>query len=157
MRVHHQTIEKVTEDTEHLRFNTAISAMMVAVNHFTKRGGFPSLEMRSQFAQLLAPYAPHLAEEIWAVSGNSEVLSFAPWPKADKRYTQVDEVSVAVQVLGKTRGTVQVVKGADQATVEAAVQAETGFTKLFVGKQVQRVIFVPNKIINFVVKDVSHE
>lgn len=153
LKLHHQTIHKVTQDTEHLRFNTAISAMMIYVNHFTKRGGFPSVELLREFAQILAPYAPHIAEEFWLAAGRTDVLSIAPWPKSESKYLQEDSVQMAVQVMGKTRGAITVAKGLTQAEVEAAVKADPSLQRSFVGKSVQRVIFVPNKIINFLVKD----
>jgi len=156
LKVLHQTIRKVSDDIEHLRFNTAISAMMVFVNHFTKTGTRPRACLLP-FTQLLAPFVPHLAEELWermheGLPTQKPELTFAPWPVFDPKYATEDEVTVAIQVLGKTRGTVSVAAGADQATVEAAAREIGTVAAQLNGKQVVKVIFVRDKILNFVVR-----
>jgi leucyl-tRNA synthetase len=155
LRITHKTIQKVTEDIENLRFNTAISQMMVFVNHFTSaKNGNEARRPRGclkPFVQLLHPFAPHMAEELWSRLGEKEVLSFAKWPAFDPAYVKDDTITVAIQVLGKTRGTVEVAADADQATVEKAAMQIPQVTAQMEGKTVKKVIFVKGKILNFVV------
>jgi leucyl-tRNA synthetase len=150
LKITHKTIRKVTEDVEALRFNTAISQMMVFVNHFTRSEQRPRACLRP-FVQLLAPFAPHLAEELWSLIGEKTELSFAPWPEYDPAHAKDDVITVAVQVMGKTRGTVEVEPGADQAAVEARAREIPGVANQLAGKTVRKVIFVRDKILNFVV------
>ncbi len=148
-KVTHKTIKKVTEDIAGLRFNTAISTMMVFVNHFTKQGRRPR-ECMLPFVQCLHPFAPHLAEELWEFLGQKN-LQHTPWPSFNEDLAKDDQITIAIQVLGKTRGTVEVEPGADQATVEKLALALGPVQSQMAGKTVKKVIFVPNKIMNFVV------
>ncbi|RYZ68526.1 MAG: leucine--tRNA ligase, partial [Proteobacteria bacterium] len=150
LKLLHKTIRKVTEDIKGLRFNTAISAMMIFVNHFTKDGRRPRACMKP-FVQLLNPFAPHMCEELWSRLGETELLTFAEWPAFDMALAKDDLVTMAVQVLGKTRGTIEVEPGADQSTVEALARALPAVEPQLQGKTVRKVIFVAGKIINFVV------
>jgi len=150
LRLTHKTIQKVTDDIENLRFNTAISQMMMFVNHFTKEPRKPRACLKP-FIQLLYPFAPHMAEELWERLGEKESLTYAPWPSFDPKYVKEDTITVAIQVLGKTRGTVEVPAGSDQATVEKAARAIPQVASQLDGKTVKKVIFVPGKIMNFVV------
>lgn len=149
LKITHKTIKKVTEDIENLRFNTAISQMMVFINHFTKLEKRPRSCLRP-FVQCLAPFAPHLAEELWQVLGEKSLLSFEPWPGYDPALAQDERVTVAVQVLGKTRGTVEVAPGSEQAEVEAMAREVPSVARNLQGRQIRKVIFVKDKIINFV-------
>jgi leucyl-tRNA synthetase len=148
-KITHKTIKKVTEDIVGLRFNTAISTMMVFVNHFTKQGRRPR-ECMLPFVQCLHPFAPHLAEELWEILGQKN-LQHSPWPSFNEDLAKDDQITIAIQVLGKTRGTVEVEPGADQATVEKLALALGPVQSQMAGKTVKKVIFVPNKIMNFVV------
>ena len=103
-------------------------------------------------AQLLAPFAPHLAEELWAILGEGGYLAHATWPTFDPALARDDLVTVAVQVLGKTRGTVEVEAGSAQAVVEAKAREVSAVCRQLEGKQVRKVIYVPNRILNFVVE-----
>ncbi|MCM2278057.1 MAG: leucine--tRNA ligase [Oligoflexia bacterium] len=150
LKILHKTVKKVTEDIENLRFNTAISQMMVFINHFTKIQQAPRKCMRP-FVQLLNPFAPHVAEELWSLLGEKSELTFEPWPAFDPELAKDDLITMAVQVLGKTRGTVQVEPGSDQATVEAAARELATVASQLEGKQIRKVIFVKDKILNFVV------
>ena len=150
-KILHQTIKKVTEDIEGLRFNTGISTMMVFVNHFTSMEKTPKLAMKI-FTQLLAPYAPHLAEEFWEAIGEKESLSYAPWPAHNPELVKADTVTVAIQVLGKLRGTLDVAPGTSQAELEAQATQLTSVAKFLEGKQIVKIVYVPNKILNYVVK-----
>lgn len=151
LKLLHKTVRKVTEDIEGYRFNTAISQLMIFVNHFTKEGRSPRSCMRP-LAQLLAPFAPHLAEELWAILGEGGYLAHATWPTFDPALAKDDLVTVAVQVLGKTRGTVEVEAGSAQAVVEAKAREVSAVCRQLEGKQVRKVIYVPNRILNFVVE-----
>jgi leucyl-tRNA synthetase len=150
LKILHKTIRKVTEDIEALRFNTAVSQFMIFINHFTKVGRRPRACLRP-FVQLLNPFAPHLAEELWQVLGETETLTFAPWPSHDPELARDESIAVAVQVLGKTRGTVEVEPGAEQAAVEALAREIPAVRNQLAGKTVRKVIFVKDKILNFVV------
>ena len=142
---------QVTEDTEGMRFNTAISAMMEFANAAQKWKIKPR-SLMEPFVLLLAPYAPHLAEELWERMGHGDSLSYVPWPEWKDTHLQVASIDLPVQINGKKRGTVKVVKGADEDTAfSVAIQAQ--FTQRFIeGKDVQKVIFVPDRIINIIVK-----
>jgi len=156
----HQTIKKVTEDIEGLRFNTGISQMMVFVNHFTAHPQTPLSAMKV-FTQLLAPYAPHIAEEMWEAIhtiGKHEMpkeipsLSYAVWPSYNPELVKAEFVTVAVQVLGKLRGTLEVEPGTTQAVLEGLAKKTESVAKFLEGKEIIKVIYVQNKILNFVVK-----
>ncbi|MBU6152935.1 MAG: leucine--tRNA ligase [Bdellovibrionales bacterium] len=150
-KILHQTVKKVTDDIEGMRFNTAISTMMVFVNHFTAFEQTPKSAMKV-FVQLLAPFAPHLAEEFWSVLGETEALSYAPWPTYNPELVKADTVTIAVQVLGKLRGTLEVEPGTEQPKLEALAKENAAIFRFLEGKQIAKVIYVPNKILNFVVK-----
>lgn len=150
-KILHQTIKKVTEDIEAMRFNTGISQMMVFVNHFTAKEKTPKAAMKP-FIQLLAPYAPHLCEEMWSAIGETASLSYTPWPTYDVKLVQAESVTVAIQVLGKLRGTLEVPPGSAQADLEKHARAIEGVAKFLEGKEIVKIIYVQNKILNFVVK-----
>jgi leucyl-tRNA synthetase len=150
-KILHVTIKKVTEDIEGLRFNTAVSQMMVFVNHFTSKEQTPRAAMKV-YIQLLAPFAPHLCEELWAVIGETTSLSYEPWPRFNAELVKADSVTVAIQVLGKLRGTLEVEPGTTQAVLEPAARKIDAVARFLEGKEVVKVIYVPNKILNFVVK-----
>lgn len=147
-RVLHQTIKKVTEDIEQLRFNTAISQMMVFTNEMTKA------EQRARtliepFVLLLSPFAPHLAEELWAVLGHSPSISQQPWPFFDPALTVSDRMTIPIQVNGKLRGKIEVGTDATREQVEAL--ARTAAVEWLQGKESKKVIYVEKKLINFVI------
>lgn len=154
LKITHKTIKKVTEDIENLRLNTAISQMMVFINHMTRLKQKPRACLRP-FVQLLNPFAPHLAEELWQILGEREELTYAAWPLFDPELAKDEKITVAVQVLGKTRGTVEVERGADQQTVERLALEIQGVSNQMQGKQIRKVIFVQDKILNFVVSDIE--
>ncbi|MCA9545947.1 MAG: class I tRNA ligase family protein, partial [Myxococcales bacterium] len=150
-KVLHRTIKKVTEDLDGMRFNTAISAMMEFVNHFTKCGRSPRAAL-TPFAQLLAPFAPHMGEELWARLGHSGTLAYVPWPTWDEAFCVDDTVLYPVQVNGKMRGQIDLPKDVDQATALAAAKAVENVARHLEGKQLVREIFVAGRMINLVVK-----
>ncbi|MBA2662640.1 MAG: leucine--tRNA ligase [Bradymonadaceae bacterium] len=150
LRELNKTIKKVTDDTEALRFNTAIAAMMEFVNFLYKQETVPKAVVES-LVQILAPYAPHAAEEIWQRLGHVGSITHHPWPAADAKYLVDDSYQLAVQVMGKLRGTLTVpIDITQQAAVELAM-AEPDIARHIEGKELRRVIFVPKRILNFVV------
>jgi leucyl-tRNA synthetase len=150
LRELHRTIQKVTEDTTHLRFNTAISAMMEFVNHLTKLDARPRSALEP-LVLLLAPYAPHIAEELWRLFGHADSLAYAPWPAFDAALTKADSVEIPVSVNGKLRSKVTVPAGADAAALEAAAKADAKIIEQLAGKTIKKAIVVPGKMVNFVI------
>ncbi|MCC7440471.1 MAG: leucine--tRNA ligase [Bdellovibrionales bacterium] len=146
----HRTIKKVKEDTEGMRFNTAISQMMIFVNEAT---GAPSLprEILTTFARVLAPYAPHVAEEMWERLGQKGFVSHAPWPAHDESLCVDNTITVVVSVNGKKRAELQVTRDADPKAVEAEALALEAVQKYLEGKAPKRVIVVPGRMVNVVV------
>ena len=150
LRKLHQTIQRVTEDLDGMRFNTAIAAMMEFANHLTKLPVRP----RSVFEPLvllLGPFAPHLAEELWQALGHEETLAYAPWPKFDPALTKADEIEVPVQVNGKLRSRLTVPADIDEESLRAAALADERIRELIAGKQIRKLIVVPGKLVNIVV------
>jgi leucyl-tRNA synthetase len=150
LKILHTCIQKVTVETEAMRFNTAISAMMEFVNAATKWGSAPR-ELLEPFVILLAPYAPHVAEEFWALLGHTESLTYEPWPEVKEEYLVEDSVRIAVQVNGKVRGEIMLALDADEAAaMEAAAELEN-VVKFMDGKQTKKIIYRMGKILNIVV------
>jgi len=150
LRSLHATIQKVSEDIDRLQFNTAISALMVLVNDLTKEAVRPRAAVETLLL-LLSPFAPHMAEELWKQLGHGKTLAYEPWPVAEAKYLAKSEAEVVFQVNGKVRGHVTVPVGAAQAVVEESARALPAFAEWSAGKSVRKVIYVPNKLINFVV------
>jgi len=147
MRLLHQTIRKVTDDIEAMRFNTAISAMMVLSNELMKLEQVPS-EALEVLAKLLHPFAPHLGEELWQMLGHGPSIQHQPWPKHDPALCEEDEVEVPVQINGKVRGRITLPKDASQEqALAAAKEALSGHLE---GKTLRKTIWVPNKILNLI-------
>jgi leucyl-tRNA synthetase len=151
LRVLHKTIRKVGEDTDRLAFNTAISQMMILVNELYKRDTLPRT-VWEPFVKLLSPYAPHLAEELWEMAGNEAPVSVAAWPFYDEALTRDEEAEVVVQINGKIRARLNVETGTDSATLQALAEQQSRIRELLDGKTVVKVIAVPDKLVNFVVK-----
>lgn len=147
----HKLIKKVTEDIETLHFNTAISAMMIFVNHVYKSGKVTK-ETAEKFALVLSPYAPHLAEEIWNFLGHGKTLAYEAWPQFDPQLVKEDMITMAVQVNGKTRGTFEVPADISKEDFFALVKSDEKMAKHLTGTIVKE-IYVPGKICNFVVKE----
>jgi leucyl-tRNA synthetase len=147
----HKLIKKVTEDIEAMRFNTAISQMMIYVNHIYKTTKITK-ESAKKFALILSPFAPHLAEELWHFLGNSKTLAYENWPLFNPELTKDDLITMAVQVNGKTRGTFEVPAAISKEDFFAIVKADEKMQKYLSGTIVKE-IYVPGKICNFVVKE----
>ncbi|HWL12226.1 MAG TPA: leucine--tRNA ligase [Ureibacillus sp.] len=148
---YHQTVKKVTDDYENLRFNTAISQMMVFINDCYKAEVFP-VEYAEGFVKLLAPIAPHVAEELWTILGHTGTLTYEQWPAFDESKLVDDEVEVVVQVNGKLRAKVKVAKDVTKDQLEEIAKADEKVLEFTEGKQIVKVIAVPGKLVNIVVK-----
>jgi leucyl-tRNA synthetase len=149
-RLVHKTVQKVTQDIEALRFNTAISAMMILVRHLGSLEAVP-VDAVKTLALLLSPFAPHLGEEIWQRLGGTSSLAYVPWPEFDPALVKDDVVEIGVQVNGKLRGTITLAQDADEATARAAALAEDKVRAHVEGKTVRKFIYVKGKIVNFIV------
>ncbi|WP_224471652.1 leucine--tRNA ligase [Enterococcus faecium] len=148
-KVYHQTVKKVTEDYENLHFNTAISQLMVFINEAYKVDALPYKYIEG-FVQLLAPIAPHMGEELWAILGNDGGISYAPWPTYDEAALVEDEVEVVFQVNGKVRAKSNVPRDLGKDELEKAALANEIVQEYIEGKTVRKVIAVPNKLVNIV-------
>ena len=145
------TIKKVDEDLDSMNFNTGISAMMVFVNEFAGEGKELPREAAEKFVLCLAPFAPHLGEELWQFLGHADTLAYEPFPAFDPKALVEDEVEIPVQVLGKLRGRVTVPMAATPAEMEAIAKANPDVAKFLEGKTIVKVIAVPKRMVNFVV------
>jgi leucyl-tRNA synthetase len=149
-RVLHQTIAKVTDDIEALRLNTAISALMELTNAAYKWPSVPRA-IAEPFVLLLAPLAPHIAEELWQRLGHAESLAYHAWPIADPAFLKADVLEIPVQVNGKVRGKIRIPAEADDAEVLALARADDNVGKHLAGQAEKRAIYVRGRIVNFVV------
>lgn len=148
---YHQTVKKVTEDYEGIRFNTAISQMMVFINDCYKAEVIPTAYAEG-FVKMLAPMAPHIAEELWKLLGHEGTLSYEQWPTYDESKLVDDEVEVAVQVAGKVRAKIVVAKDASKEDIEKIALADEKVQEYMAGKSLVKVIVIPGKLVNIVVK-----
>jgi leucyl-tRNA synthetase len=148
----HATIKKVTEDVANLQYNTAIAAMMEYLNAARAGGRTPRRSEIEPLVVMIAPFAPHLAEELWQRLGHARSIFIgANWPEHDPELAVADEVDIAVQVNGRLRATVKVPRGASEEEVKTKALAEDGVQRHMDGKQIRKVIFVPDRLINIVV------
>ena len=145
-----RTTAAVTDDLERMSFNTAISRLMEFTNAFTGMEIRPRAAMET-FTLLLAPMAPHLAEELWQILGHGETLAYEPWPSYDPALLKDEEIEVPVQVNGKLRARITVPADIDRAGLEAAAKADERIAELLAGKVAKKVVVVPGKLVNFVV------
>jgi leucyl-tRNA synthetase len=150
-RAAHRTVAAMRDDIEGLRFNTAIAALMELSHGLATDDRGAPREVAEMVVLALAPFAPHIAEEMWERLGHSESLVHEAYPQADPDLLVSETSPVAVQVNGKLRGVVEVSAGADQAEAEAAARAEPRVAGALEGKTVRRVVYVPDRLINFVV------
>jgi leucyl-tRNA synthetase len=147
----HKTIKAVTEDVEKLSFNTAISRMMEFTNEMTSADVRPK-SILEPFVLLLSPFAPHLAEELWETLGRRRSLAYETWPTYDPSLLVENEIDVPVQVNGKLRGKVRVAADAAQPVIEAAAKSEPSVAQHLAGKTLVKSVYVPGRLLNFVVK-----
>lgn len=150
-KVYNQTVKKVTEDYERMHFNTAISQLMVFVNEAYKVDDLP-VEYMKGFVKMIAPIMPHMAEELWSQFGESDTITYQPWPTYDPKALVEDEVEMIVQVNGKVRAKIKIAKDTDRDEAQQLALANEHVKKFTDGKDIKKVIVVPNKIVNIVAK-----
>ncbi len=144
----HQTIKKVTEDIERFKFNTAISSLMILVNHYKKEG--ISRDSFEALLKMLSPFAPHTAEELWQKIGNKESIMLCDWPKFNKSLAEEDQVKIIVQVDGRLRETIEVASDLSQEEVKNIALEKENVFKRVGDKEIKKIVFIKNKLINFV-------
>ena len=149
LRAMHKCILEVTERIDQMKFNTAVSSLMEYVNYMSSMEKIPE-EMYLNLLKLLSPFTPHLAEEMWARMGKTTLVIAEAWPKGDAKLAQDNEVTIAVQICGKVRGTITMPKDAPRTDVEAAALAIENVKRQLEGKEIKKIIVVPNKICNIV-------
>ncbi|KHF28516.1 Leucine--tRNA ligase [Paenibacillus sp. P1XP2] len=148
-RVWHKTIKKVTEDMEHMRFNTAISQLMIFINDAYKADSLPRKAIED-FTQLLSPFAPHIAEELWERLGHEESITYEPWPVFDEAWTVDAEVEIVIQVNGKIVQRAKIAKDMSQEAMQEFSLSQENVQAAIAGKTVRKVIAVPGKLVNIV-------
>lgn len=152
LRMLHATIRKVSDDLETMSFNTAISQMMIFVNHFAGSQKRMNRDAAEIYTLLLAPFAPHLGEELWEFLGHAQSLAYAPWPRCDERYLRVDQVEIVVQIQGKSKARIMIDAGLDQDAMRG-VALENDAVKTAVGdREIVKVICVPDRLVNIVTR-----
>ena len=147
----HKTIKKVSEDIEKMKFNTAIAALMSLINEFTKAGSITREDLVT-FIKLLSPFAPHLTEEIWQQIGGEGFLTVSAWPEFDEEKTKDAVLNIGVQVNGKVRGNVDLPRDCTRDEAVKTAEKDEVISRFLEGKTIVKVIYVPGKILNFVVK-----
>ncbi len=145
----HKTIKKVGSDIETFSFNTAVSSMMILVNEFDKQEKINKKDFE-MFLKVLSPFAPHITEEIWSALGHKTLLVAEKWPKVDPKKLRDTEVNIAVQINNKVRTIVKMTVSSSQEEVFEAVKALPDVEKWLIGKEIKKVIFVPDKLMNII-------
>ena len=149
--LHHQTIKKLGEDIENLHFNTAVSQLMIYCNHLQKCSTV-SKKLIEELVIILSPFVPHLSEEFWSLLGHAETISYESWPQFDEELIQLDEVTIVVQVNGKLRANINIDKDSDEKDVVAEALSLDNVEKYTSNGSIIKTIYVPNRLLNFVVK-----
>ena len=147
----HRAVKKVGADIEALHFNTAVSTMMILANHLQGQE-HPAREALEKLVLCLSPFAPHLAEELWAHLGHATSIALEPWPSYDEAACEDDQVEVPLQVNGKVRGRVVLRKDADEAGAREAALLDKGVQNQIAGKQIVKTVYVPGRVLNLIVK-----
>ena len=150
-KIYHQTVKKVTLDYESLNFNTAISQMMIFINAVYKEDVFP-LEYATNFVKLLNPIAPFMTEEIWQMLGHDKTIAYEKWPTYDEEKTKEETFEMVVQVNGKVRGKIEVSMETSKEEMETLAQELDNVKKYIENKEVIKIITVPKKLVNIVIK-----
>jgi leucyl-tRNA synthetase len=150
LRLVHKTVKKVGDDIEAMRFNTAVSAMMILVKHLGALAAVPREAART-LALLMSPFAPHIGEELWQRLGGRTTLAYEPWPSFDPELVKDDLVEIGVQVNGKVRGAVTLAADAPEAVAREAALADPKVAAHVLGKTVKKLVYVPGRIINVIV------
>jgi len=153
LKVLHEAIKKVTDDIENMRFNTAISALMIFTNEARQWEELPS-EIAKPFVKLLSPFAPHIAEELWSYLGSDQTIAYEKWPELKEEYLVEDTISYPIQVNGKVRANIEISadKAKDKEFVISVAKEQENIQKYLDGSTIVKEIFVPERIINFVIK-----
>lgn len=146
----HKTLKKVTEDIESFSFNTAISSMMIFMNEVEKFDKIGKEDFK-KFLQILAPFAPHMAEEIWSNFGEKKSIHLSPWPKWDKKKIIEDEMKIVVQVNGKVRAEIMVSKDLSESEIKEIAIQNSSVKNWILDKEIRRVIYVPGRVVNIVI------
>ncbi|OQA02764.1 MAG: Leucine--tRNA ligase [Planctomycetes bacterium ADurb.Bin401] len=148
-RLLHQSIRKVTQNIETFRFNTAISQMMIFVNHLIKLEAKPKKAIET-FILILSPFAPHIAEELWHLLGNKTTLAYEPWPQFDENLAKEKEIELAVQVLGKIKDKIVVPFDADEEEIKQKALACEKVASSIAGKEIKKIIVIKSRLVNIV-------
>ena len=151
IKLKHQTIKKVSDDIENLHFNTAISQMMIFTNHLNTLKSI-NREILQTFAQLLAPFIPHTAEDIWQRLGNENSITFEQWPEYDEELAKENIISIAIQVNGKLRANIEIDANTEKGDVLQLAKENDRIDNYIGGKKLIKEIYIPGRLINFVVK-----
>ena len=153
LRLMHLTIKKVTEDLNNLSFNTAVSQMMIFINHFISLNNY-NTELIKKFLIILNPFAPHLSEEIFEILGynSNGPISEQKWPKHIAKYLETKDMKIVVQINGKTRGIIEVDANFDQEEITRFITNNDTFKKYFLNMKIIKEIYVPKRLVNFVIK-----
>ena len=149
--LHHQTIKKLGEDIEDLHFNTAVSQLMIYCNHLQKCNTV-SKKLIEELVIILSPFVPHIAEEFWSLLGQSQTISYHSWPQYSEDLIQLDEVTIAVQVNGKLRANINVSKDSNESDVISEAMSSENVKKFTSDGKIVKTIYVPNRLLNFVVQ-----
>jgi leucyl-tRNA synthetase len=150
LRILHQTIKKVGDDIETFNFNTAISQMMIFTNHLSKQSVRPK-SVLEKFIQVLAPFAPHISEELWARLGHTESLAYEPWPKYDRWLIKEKQIELAVQVNGKIKDRITVAADSDEETIKQKALACEKVAAAIAGKEPKKIIVIKSRLVNIVI------
>ena len=150
-KLYHKTVKKVSQDTDTLNFNTAISQMMIFINDASKMESIPKA-LWSGFVKMLSPYAPHLGEELWEKLGNTNTIAYESWPTYKEELCQDDSCTIVVQINGKKRADFQAAMNTDKAELEKQALSCESVIRFMEGKTLVKVIVVPNKLVNIVIK-----
>ena len=146
----HQTIKKVSEDIDSFSFNTAVSSLMICLNEMEKSDVVQKEDYKA-FLQLLAPFAPHVTEELWRAGGGKGSVGLSPWPAYDPKKLVSDTMTIMIQVNGKLRGEIKVSRNAKEDDIKALALAEDRVQATLNGANPQRVIYVQGRLVNFVI------
>jgi len=149
-RLLHQTIKKVGEDIESIAFNTAISQMMIFVNHLGRQPVRPK-DAVEKFVLILAPFAPHIAEELWQRLGHTDTLAYEPWPEYDPELVKEKEVELAVQVRGKIKDRITVPADASEDQIKEKALSSQRVQSAMAGKEPKKIIVIKSRLVNIVV------
>ena len=155
LRAMHKCIKEVTERIDQMKFNTAVSSLMTYANYLSEKDEIAP-ELYENLIMLLCPFTPHLSEEMWARLGHEGLAVMADWPKFDKNLAEDSVVTIAVQLNGKMRGTIEMPKDTPQSDVEKAALSLENIQRQTEGKVIRKVIVVPNKIVNIVAAEAEN-